>query len=417
MTTKTLFRRRLLVAALSLAVSSLAMADGLRLNSAAAGDQIPGALSAAKAVAVAEVSREPVSFAWALDPNDSLELSSRPFVAESREYWMETSAKDLASGVRVNTSSAGAIVRLSPLGQAAKALNALDVVIRKDGASYAKADAMQNVAGNADLKAAGIPFPEGTLAFRLKRDLGAGAFEIAVPGAAQAYVVHVFEPESSLALNVHLDRDTVLHGSELQVVARFIDAGRLAKVERLAGAITSPAGELRDLRFEPQQDGSFLARTTHDGLSGAGPGLWEVHVFGSAGNSAGSILRDAKTAFSSSVAGARLDGSTVVSQAKAGGLGLSFGIEVAHASRYELRGVLYGTAADGALKPFAIAHSAAWLSAGGQRLELDFDAELLAKSGLSAPFAVRDLRLSDQASMGLIERRALALDGIEIVAK
>ncbi len=104
---------------------------------------------------------------------------------------------------------------------------------------------------------------------------------------------------------------------------------------------------------------------------------------------------------------ARFSGSVDVD--RAGGLGLRLGVESASASRYEARGVLYATAADGALRPVGIAHAAAWLEAGDGSLELTFDRTLLAESGLGAPFELRDLRLVDQVSMGLLHRQERAM--------
>ena len=57
----------------------------------------------------------------------------------------------------------------------------------------------------------------------------------------------------------------------------------------------------------------------------------------------------------------------------------------------------------------AVAHSAAYLAAGHGALELAFDRELVAASGLRAPFEVRDLRLIDQGNMGLLHRQARGL--------
>ena len=78
--------------------------------------------------------------------------------------------------------------------------------------------------------------------------------------------------------------------------------------------------------------------------------------------------------------------------------------------RYEARGVLYATAADGTLRPAGIAHSAAWLEAGTGSVELAFGREVLDGSELGTPFEVRDLRLIDQVSMGLLHRQERALE-------
>ena len=83
-------------------------------------------------------------------------------------------------------------------------------------------------------------------------------------------------------------------------------------------------------------------------------------------------------------------------------------VEAASSGRFEVRGVLYGTAGDGSLLPFAIAHAARWLDPGQADITLKFGADVM-PSGLSAPYELRDLSLNDQARMGQLETRARAV--------
>ena len=69
--------------------------------------------------------------------------------------------------------------------------------------------------------------------------------------------------------------------------------------------------------------------------------------------------------------------------------------------------MLYGTGTDGTLHAAALGQSAAWVGGNHGSIELGFDAASL--GGLHAPFELRDLRLLDQASMALIERRERGL--------
>ncbi len=88
---------------------------------------------------------------------------------------------------------------------------------------------------------------------------------------------------------------------------------------------------------------------------------------------------------------------------------VALGVEVAAPGRYDVRGVVYGRDATGQARPLALAQSAAWLDAGRGELALDVDAGLIAKSGLAAPFELRDVRLMDQGRMGLLQRQEVAL--------
>ncbi|HOV58915.1 MAG TPA: DUF4785 family protein, partial [Rhodanobacteraceae bacterium] len=114
---------------------------------------------------------------------------------------------------------------------------------------------------------------------------------------------------------------------------------------------------------------------------------------------------DAKTAFAVAQPTARFDGA--LQREDGAALALRIGVEVAAASRYQVSGVVYGSAADGSLQPLAMAQSAAWLEPGQASVRLQVDDASLRAGGLAAPFELRDLRLTNQADLSLIERRAL----------
>jgi hypothetical protein len=118
------------------------------------------------------------------------------------------------------------------------------------------------------------------------------------------------------------------------------------------------------------------------------------------------LARDARTAFACSVPSARLAREVRIVQGD--GLQATFGVELASAGRYEVRGILYGTDATGVLRPLAAGYSARWFEGSGA-LTLAFDAALLKASGLVAPFELRDVRLYDQGRMGLLQRQERAL--------
>lgn len=75
-----------------------------------------------------------------------------------------------------------------------------------------------------------------------------------------------------------------------------------------------------------------------------------------------------------------------------------------------MRGTLYGIdSKTGKLRPAAMAHSAAVLNTGTQSLELIYDADTLQKSGVRAPYQVRELTMIDQAEQSVIELRNAGL--------
>jgi hypothetical protein len=397
------------VAALTLAiVPALSLAgERMTLLPGSSTDQVPARLQSAKAaVAKPDVERAPVQFAWALDQN-AIIAKQAPFVAESREYWRTVDADALRAGVPMFATAPGAVVRLSPVaGAAQKSLNAAQVQVRRHGKTLSADEALANTANAAELKAAGIDFPSNTIAFTLREDLGTGEFAIAMPEASGAFLMHVFEPNSTEVFALTTDRTSVLGGGELAVTASYA-SGMGKQLGDVAGTIAAPNGRLFDLEFAAQRDGSWKAVTTIDAQAGMGEGLWEVHTISTSAD--GQVRRDARTAFNAAPATAKFAGSAEVDAERDGALSMSFAVQVSAPSRYNVSAMLYGTDDTGTLLPMAIAQSAAWLESGARAIDVRFDAALIEASGLRAPFEVRGLTLTNQGNLGVMEERERAL--------
>ena len=403
-------RRNTLIAALLLALPISAAAQ-TRLLDASAHDQVPTQLQAMTGArdAAASLDRMPTAMSWALAGDAALEARPQVHVAESREYWIDADAGELQRGLALSTTANGALVRLSPHGgDAMRAIAADDITVRANGRSFAGRDALQQVANADELAAAGMDAPGGSLVFRLADAVGAGRIELVVGNARGAFLVHVFEPASPVVLELSAERDNVIAGDALRFHARLPAAGT---IDRLAGSVRAPGGEVIDVTFTREADDRFVASVTPDAALAGKPGLWELHAFGQARHAGFDVQRDARTAFAVAIASARLDGriERITHGARiAGGITARVGVEVADASRYQLAGVLYGTSTDGHLKPVAIAHAAAWLEIGNGTIDLAFDASAFKGSAVRAPYELRDLRLVNQADMSLVERRERA---------
>lgn len=385
-----------------------ALAGSQTLLAAADDDLVVTRLSLAKAATPAGVERAPVDFVWALDPAQALTKPST-YRAESREFWTELDATQLRKGHHFQTTAAGALVRLSPLdaGKAA-ALTLDDVSLSIDGRSVATAKAVKVSADAAQLREAGVDFSAGTVVFQLAPELAPGTIELSAKAASGRYLLHVYEPTSPIALDLQADRDRALAGGSVVLHAQW-QAGTDAVAPRsLGGLLTSPQGYSQSIKFVRTRDGSYQATVHLPEDADTGMALWEVHSFGVAQAKGALVARDAKTSFSVSQPTARLDGQAQTRISKAQGLSVKLGVEASSAGRYELRGVLYGSDANGELKPFAMAHAARWLEPGVGHITLDYG-DLARQAGMSAPFELRDLQLNDQARMGQLETRARAL--------
>lgn len=358
------------------------------------------------------VSKDAVDFAYALDASyahdGDLQLDAAPsaFVARSREYFVDVPAASLASGVTIYTTAPGALVRINPRAgeKAGAAIDGGGLTVKDAaGMEYRAADGFDRLVSAEQLKATGVPFAEGTLAFRLSPAVGVGAITLTAPGlkAAGDYTVHVFDQASPIALKLGADRGDYLHGDHLRVEASF--EGAPVKLGDVEGFVTSPAG--RAWPLELSADGAtVLGSLPLDAAAAPGAGLWEVHLAVRGISDGLDVVRSVRTAFAAHLPTAKLDGRVERVRGGGGGVALRFGVEVGTPGRFEVRGVLYGTDASGDLAPMALGHAADWLDASGS-LVLRFPAV----KGFRGPFELRDLRLLDQGRMGVLHRQATAL--------
>lgn len=393
--------------AAALALGLHAQAGELKLQ-AAPGDLIPSTLMQPKSAPLpGSGESEPVHFAWALD--SAAELSApQPYRADSREFWTQLDEAQAKRGFSFDVGSEGALVRISPRqGAKAGGLGLDQIEFRVEGRRLAAEAVIENLADEAQLKAAGAHFSSGTVVFQLSPGMAGQRLQVALPKSSGGALLHVLEPHSPVAMQLSADRLGASPGQPLLLTARFDEAGRTLSAERVAGLVTAPDGRSFPIEFKLDGNGVGHAEFTPPADAEGGLEPWEVHAFGRSWLGKAEVLRDARTGFSVHRASARFEGSARI-QAKAEGLHIALPVEAVTAGRYELRGTLHGTDAKGELRPLAIAHSAQVLEAGRGQLELRFPAEVLGRN-LGAPYELRDLSLSDQSRQALSEQRARAL--------
>ncbi len=402
-----IMKLQLLAAAIVLAGS--AHAETLQLQRVQ-GDLIPSALSSssvAKSAAMpASGETREVHFAWALDAAEALSAPA-PFRAESREFWTRLDAGNAKAGWGFVPSADGALVRVSLL-DTRKSLRATDLRLRVNGEPRDAASLIQHLAGDAELKAVGTSFSDGTLVFQLAPGLAGKRIDVALPKSASGALMHVLEPHSPIAMALSADVVQAMPGQRITLDARFFDQSRAKSAKKVAGLITAPDGRSFDLDFRIDKAGRAVASFEIPADAGGGLEPWEIHAFGSTQLAKNAVLRDARTAVMVSLPTARFTGEAMVLR-RDGGVVFQMPVETAARGRYELRGTLYGTDAAGELRPMAVAHGADVLAAGRGTLELRFTPDVL-NPALAAPYALRDLNLSDQSRMSLSEQRREALD-------
>lgn len=391
-----------LLAAAVLAVLSTASAQAAQPLRVAAGDQIPTGLVAAPLPAD-ESEHAPLAFAWALDPAQPLQAPG-PQAAISRSYWQQVDGAELQRGLELPLSAPDAVIQLSPApGARALPASALQVRDPAGRSSVARSvDARQ-------LQDAGMPVSDGSSMLRTGTTSAAGAYRLQSAQAQGRYVVQVLEPNSPLRLEVQASQAQVLAGGNVQLQARLLEDGASAAALRtrrgsLGGEalLVAPDGRSWPQRLLRTTDGSLRAQVRIPAEASNAQGLWELQVFAQADG----VLRDGKVAFAVARPTARFVGQAMPDPASRQ---VSLPLQVAAAGRYEARGTLYATAANGQLQPVAQAHAAAWFDGPGRgALVLPFDQAAL-PAGFGAPYELRDLQLQDQSRMAPIESRALAL--------
>lgn len=396
MTTRLLISRpRLSRVLLCAALLAAAPAGAARLLPPGADDVVPSTLLALPAPA-GEFERAPVRFAWKLDPHAEL-AATAPHVAESREYWRLVDADELKRGIELQTTAPGAVVRLSPAD--GRTIDPAAVRLEKSGRPIAAPLAFEQRHDAATMRAAGLDVPDGSAVVRIAPVHGAGTFRLAAPAAGRT-LVHVFEPDSPYVLRAQAGRTDVLAGDRLDVTALLQrGAAKLAGGD-LSGDLVSPSGRRWPLAF---RDGHASIAVPVD--ADAGPGLWEIALYAGRVDGSVAVQREARTAVQVSRPTARLTGDATFD---ANARSLRLPLEVAAPGRYEVRGTLYATGPDGVSRPVVQAHSAAWFGAGQRELRVEFGAVTL-PTGYGAPYEVRGLELHDQARLGRLETRALAL--------
>lgn len=397
MTQERMINTILLAAAMALGALP-ASAQGLL--PAQPGDLVaPASVSAQRSVN-ANDERQPLTYFQPLAADDSLDFAVQPHQAESREYWQRVDAARLRSGYALALTSPSAVVMISP-GARSRALQPADVQILRNGQALDISQAADTLVDAASVRQTGMAMSEGSIGFRLRPGME-GDVTLRIGPARGDYLVHVFEPESPHVLRLRAGTDIVHAGATL-IATLALDGG--ARLDAATALLVAPDG--RSWNMSQGRDRAQVRMQLPADIT-VQPGLWEIHASTAAVDGSNAFQRDARTAIAVVVPTARLDGRLVQGRNRAGGgLDLGFGVDVGTAGRYELRAVLFGHDAQGREVPVGVSHAAAWLEPGSRVLSLSVPADALA--GVKAPYRLRDLRLTDQSAVSVLERRTEAV--------
>ena len=203
------------------------------------------------------VSREAVRFSWPLASAADALSATPPTVAYSKEYFVDVTAADLAerrAGLHLQPRRPGASQPGRRPGRRRREGRHRRPRRWCSSTPPARAGGRQRHGPDGrpeQLKAAGAPFADGTSAFRLREELGAGTFQLRADGlgtSGDRYVVHVFDRGSTVSLELTTGARDYLHGQTLTVDAAqpTAEPARRSKVSS-----PPPGGRAWPLRFNP----------------------------------------------------------------------------------------------------------------------------------------------------------------------
>ncbi|HKL53148.1 MAG TPA: DUF4785 domain-containing protein [Wenzhouxiangellaceae bacterium] len=356
----------------------------------------------------------PVKFAWALEGVTAESLGRSSARVESRQYWVDATGADLAGGVSLPLTSRGAVIRVSPLeagGDVAGdiGIDPASVQLSVNGKRFDSTRSMMQVTDGASLQRLGMSVPPQTIAFKLDKIIPPGKLDLAVARlpADQKLVVHVFEPDSDWVAELALPRDTFVAGETLEFGFGLGDGQGKARVDSVQAVLADPYADKTWALEIDKTSGTLTRRAPADRFVSGQDGLFEAYVYLETVQDGLTIRRDLKLPVSIVPPLARFTGQTVATLDD--GLTIEVGVQTAVSGRFQLNGQIFGTAADGSLKPLAMAQSAAVIDGRAGSIELQVTGDMLMASGLRAPFEVRNLELLDQGRMFVLQRRQSGL--------
>lgn len=347
-----------------------------------------------------------ISFSFPIEGAQQLDFSTKQAHTQSRQFTIDASGSQLKRGVNFNTSAKGALVRISAFdGHSAVEPQNLSLKTSK-GKVFAKGQGFDTLVSSSAMQKSGTAFQQGTTGFKIADNAGAGQMTLKADSGIRSngrYRINVFEKNSDTALHLTADKNNYLASDTLKVDASVFNQGQTQNIQSIQGKLVSPTGKEFPVNFEQSKDGYQLNKPLNMSAHSVPGALWELRTVTQVKVNGQMVQRNGQVPFAFAEQTAKLSASATMFGQKQSPKA-TVPINVKTDGRYEVRGVLYGTDASGNLKPAMMTHSAANLAAGEGAIILDFDTSILQKSGLSAPFTVRNIELRDQSQMALVDQ-------------
>ncbi|WP_281646759.1 DUF4785 domain-containing protein [Parendozoicomonas sp. Alg238-R29] len=324
---------------------------------------------------------------------------------KSDEYWFRISGEQLSKGVDLDISHPGALVRLTSLVKNSKraiAINPEELEIYKDFEKQEKA--IESLVTEEQLSST-IIF-QGSAAFRFNPKSGTGRFNLRSTQRLVGddyYIINVKEKGSDRILHLSTSNLTLFAGENFNFEALIKKEKQAITDAEYQAYLVSPSGQTYDLSLLEEKEGQWQTLLPSS-IQTLTPGeLYELFINVTAGEEDQLVRRSAKLPFALASQTAKFQNIIPIMTA---GIAATINLSVSKEGRYGLRGSIYGTNAEGKLVSIMRSHSAYWLEAGGQSINLAYDESILEKSNMQPPYKLKDLVLIDQGKLAVLHKQA-----------
>ena len=325
----------------------------------------------------------------------------------SDEYWFQVTGSELNKGVTVNTTQPDAVIRITQgrSKSAQKRASDLDTSLLKLSSVLSPQNsAIGQIISKKQLADIGVF--DNTVVLKTESKIAAGALQLRSSQSLNSddtYMISVKEKGSKYRLNLSMPAQSYTENDLVRASAKILSGDTILKPDNLKATLVAPDGKQSPVKFSIDKQGSISLKLIHPKhIIAPIKGLYEIKLEASGMENNLRVQRNAKLALAFTNNSARLAKVSLDPQAAFA----SLNVLVKQNSRFEVRGVLFGTNYDGELVPVMETHAAKTLPVGINKLRLPFDIKILSASNVSPPFELRSVRLFDQGQLGLVDSLA-----------
>ncbi len=320
----------------------------------------------------------------------------------SDEYWFQTSGKALNNGVLINSTQAGALIRVTQgHGSKGKQLAPdLDTSLLKlNSTKGTKQSVIDKVISKKLMEETDVF--DNTLVIKTKSNVGALMLKTSQAlNDDDLYMISVKEQNSPYRLQFTMDAQSYSENKNATATIQLVNGEQKLSTNKVTATLIAPDGQRSPVNFTAGKQGQVkLNLLRPKNVIAPINGLYEVLVEASGQENGLTIQRNAKLALTFTKDTARLAKVTLDNQAS----NAELSIVAKEGSRFEARAILYGTNYDGKLVPVMETHAAQSFNPGINLLRLPFDTKILNEAQVGAPFELRNVRLFDQKQLALID--------------